>query len=63
MASSRLPKSRPTKRPMAKFNYSTGGGTLTATSVPGRIPKLDEKGYPTQLGAPDPTLVEVTVVA
>ena len=63
MPGSRLHKSRPSKRPMASFNYSTGGGTLTATAVPGRIPKLDKRGYPTYLGAPYPTLVDVTEVA
>lgn len=56
-------KSRPTKRPMQKGNYSAGGGTFTQTGLPGRKPKTDKKGFPDYKGLPAPVLVGVTVVA
>ena len=46
---------------MATAEYSTAGGSIS--NVTGRMPKLDERGYPAYKGLPAPVLVGVTVVA
>ncbi len=55
-------KHRPTKRPMARATLDLNGSVLTIDSEPGRMPMLDQKGYGTKAGVPDPTLVALTVV-
>lgn len=55
-------KSRPTKRPMWRGEYDLNGGTITTTSVPGRVPKFDKKGFPAYKGLPHPVLTALTVV-
>jgi hypothetical protein len=54
-------KSRPAKKFLASATYSTGTGVVSAVS--GRMPKLDDRGYPANGGVPNPVLVKITVVA
>ena len=55
-------RSRPTKRPIGRADYSVGG--LTTTITEGRIPRLDKRGYPAApAGVGFPVDVLVTAVA
>lgn len=52
-------KHRPPKRVMGTLTWSTGGSSFTGT---GRIPRLDQRGFPSKNGA-DTTRVTYTEVA
>lgn len=53
-------KSRPSKRPQALVDYSTGSGTY---SWAGRMPKVDPRGFPEYGGIPSPVLVDLFEIA
>ena len=55
----RIEKSRTNKRPQATMEYDEATATFSGT---GKIPRLDQRGFPTSLGA-DTTRAAYTFVA
>jgi|SaaInlStandDraft_1057018.scaffolds.fasta_scaffold21278_3 hypothetical protein len=59
MRSTRLQtRGRPTKRPMGRGTVNSSSGTITTVS--GRVPRADVRGYPETGGLASPVLVEST---
>jgi hypothetical protein len=51
-------RGRPTKRPMGRGTVNSSSGTITTVS--GRVPRADVRGYPETGGLASPVLVEST---
>ena len=51
---------RPTKRPMGRGTLDSASGTITTVS--GRVPRADVRGYPETGGLASPVLVESQTV-